>query len=240
MKRIAITAAATLLLVSGAGVGVGMTGSSAAPAASPTKVVYLTFDDGPTVGYTDEVLADLKVAGAHATFFQEGEHFAGNEDLMRRLVAAGNQVGTHSWSHPNFSTTTDKTVVWEQIQKTRWAQIRITGVDSHLFRYPFVQSSSYGDTVLMFLSLQPVGATVQPQDWMPARTDATVINQVMGNVANGSIVILHDGNEGATRTGGHPRYLPALLTQLKAAGYTFNTIGSGQALPVSAKVKGVG
>ena len=38
--------------------------------AGDSRVVYLTFDDGPTHGYTDEVLADLNAADAHATFFQ--------------------------------------------------------------------------------------------------------------------------------------------------------------------------
>ena len=39
----------------------------------PLRPIYLTFDDGPTAGYTNEVLADLNAAGAHATFFEIGQ-----------------------------------------------------------------------------------------------------------------------------------------------------------------------
>jgi hypothetical protein len=40
------------------------------------------------------------------------------------------------------------------------------------------------------------------------------------------VVDLHDGQEGVERDGGHPGYLPALLTQLKAAGYSFGLLSA--------------
>jgi peptidoglycan/xylan/chitin deacetylase (PgdA/CDA1 family) len=64
------------------------------------KVVALTFDDGPDPVVTPSVLALLQKYNAHATFFLTGEHALQHPDLVHREVAAGNEIGNHTWSHP--------------------------------------------------------------------------------------------------------------------------------------------
>jgi peptidoglycan/xylan/chitin deacetylase (PgdA/CDA1 family) len=131
MKRIAVSLAIVAVLVATA-----VAAAAYIPSSTEAPYVYLTFDDGPTPGYTNEVLADLNAAGARATFFQVGEHMAGNEALMRQLVADGNQLGTHSWDHPDFGNIAGNgAAVWEEIQRPRSIQVNATGRDSGLFRY---------------------------------------------------------------------------------------------------------
>ena len=61
--------------------------------------VYLTFDDGPEPGRTEEILDILDSRGAKAVFFLIGSRVGGNEALVRRMLAEGHRVGIHSWSH---------------------------------------------------------------------------------------------------------------------------------------------
>ena len=144
----------------------------ASPEASPrarakrSKVVYLTFDDGPGGAYTLEVLADLQAAGAHGTFFETGDctaigSFGGvpdgsmyptsgmniNPAIPAQLLAAGNQIGTHSWDHPDFPTLKTAAAANAEIGNARALQVRLTGHDSKLFRYPFRDPSLAGNQI---------------------------------------------------------------------------------------------
>nr|CAG8614787.1 14726_t:CDS:2 [Entrophospora candida] len=91
----------------------------AAPAAPPAvditvinncvtpSTVALTFDDGPYI-YTTELLATLKTEGVNATFFMNGNNYGciydqANVDIVNAVKAAGHQIGSHTWSHPDLA-----------------------------------------------------------------------------------------------------------------------------------------
>ena len=61
--------------------------------------VFLTFDDGPTPGVTEWILATLDKYDAKATFFVLGKNVEMYPDLFRRIVDAGHRVGNHTYSH---------------------------------------------------------------------------------------------------------------------------------------------
>ncbi|TVY14364.1 Chitin deacetylase [Lachnellula arida] len=70
------------------------------------NVVALSYDDGPS-GYTSEILDILKEYEFQATFFISGNNNGRGAinttspypDLIRRMVAEGHQVASHTWSH---------------------------------------------------------------------------------------------------------------------------------------------
>src|SRR5262249_34201457 len=68
----------------------------------PERVVALTFDDGPTDAYVGDILATLASRRVLATFFVIGADMARAPDAARRLVAAGHQLGNHTYSHPHM------------------------------------------------------------------------------------------------------------------------------------------
>ena len=76
---------------------------SAAPAAAAGKsqVVYITFDDGPSV-YTPQVLKVLSQYGVHATFFEVGQMVAAHPSSTSQVYRQGNSVQNHTWSHPDL------------------------------------------------------------------------------------------------------------------------------------------
>lgn len=67
------------------------------------KRIALSFDDGPQATPAfDTLLAVLARHGAHATFFVIGRELAAHPELGRRLLAAGHELGNHTWSHPHL------------------------------------------------------------------------------------------------------------------------------------------
>lgn len=69
--------------------------------ATDEKVVYLTFDDGPTSKITEEILDILKQENVKATFFVVGKEIKGREDILKRIYDEGHSIGLHTYSH-NF------------------------------------------------------------------------------------------------------------------------------------------
>src|SRR5262245_7273190 len=64
--------------------------------------IALTFDDGPDPTWTPRVLDVLERYQVPATFFLVGSHVARNPGLARRIVDQGDEVGVHTFSHPNL------------------------------------------------------------------------------------------------------------------------------------------
>jgi peptidoglycan/xylan/chitin deacetylase (PgdA/CDA1 family) len=69
--------------------------------------VVLTFDDGPWPGHTPAVLKALADQCTKALFFSIGKHAGWHPEILKRVVAAGHTVGTHTWSHKDLSRLTE-------------------------------------------------------------------------------------------------------------------------------------
>ena len=61
--------------------------------------VFLTFDDGPTPGVTEWILATLRRFDAKATFFVLGKNAELYPDLYQRILDEGHKIGNHTYSH---------------------------------------------------------------------------------------------------------------------------------------------
>ena len=59
----------------------------------------LTFDDGPTTDGTGHILEMLEDHSVRATFFLMGSSIEANPEAARALVAAGHEIGNHTYSH---------------------------------------------------------------------------------------------------------------------------------------------
>jgi hypothetical protein len=80
--------------------------------------------------------------------------------------------------------------------------------------------------------MQSIGADIDPSDWdWQSVTDAQVISAVMSQLRDGAVIQLHDGQDILGRDGGNPGYLPQLLTDIKAAGYSFGLLQLGSPVP---------
>src|SRR5262249_23921335 len=67
------------------------------------KTMALTFDDGPDPIWTPKILAILRREHVPATFFVVGAHAASNPSLVRAELAAGDEIGSHTYTHANLA-----------------------------------------------------------------------------------------------------------------------------------------
>ncbi len=66
------------------------------------KEVALSIDDGPHIQYAPKILAVLRQDHCHATFFVVGKKVQEHPELVREMLAGGNEVGNHSMTHPRL------------------------------------------------------------------------------------------------------------------------------------------
>lgn len=188
--------------------------AQAAPRPSATKVVYLTFDDGPNTTYTPQVLALLKKYNAKATFFMLGQNAAANPKIVNAVRAQGHAIGNHTWNHPAL-TRLGNAAILQQLARTN----AVLGKRACV-RPPYGDHNARVDTVIRSTGAKVVIWTVDPVDW--ARPGSGVISsRVINRIRPGSVVLMHDG--------GGPRAqsvaaLSQILSSLQRQGYVFRAL----------------
>ena len=68
-----------------------------------TKLIALTFDDGPGGKTTPRLLDELKKRNIKATFFVVGTNAAKHPEILKRMDAEGHVIGNHSYAHQNLT-----------------------------------------------------------------------------------------------------------------------------------------
>ena len=63
------------------------------------KVIYLTFDDGPSYKVTGKILDILEEKEVKATFFVIGNQIEDKEDVLKRMNEEGHSIGLHTFTH---------------------------------------------------------------------------------------------------------------------------------------------
>jgi peptidoglycan/xylan/chitin deacetylase (PgdA/CDA1 family) len=185
----------------------------------PSKVVYLTFDDGPSPSFTKPVLDVLDYYGAEATFFQLGENAVAHPGLSRSVVARGHAVGSHTWNHRDLRRLSPRRLR-NQIIRTSRALRRITGQPITCLRPPYgavngrVRSSVRGKELALKMW------DVDPRDWKRPGESA-IARRVVSRTGPGDVILLHDGGGNRSQS---VRALRRILRTLSAKGYTFESL----------------
>lgn len=149
-------------------------------------MVAVTFDDGPGK-YTDRVISILEKYNARATFFVQGKSVAGYASVMKRAVDLGNEIGNHTWSHVNLSSSSTATIS-QQINSTNTAIYNATGVYPKLYRPPY---GAYNKTVLNCISMPAIMWSVDTLDWNH-RNPSKTLASVQKSTTDGAIILMHD------------------------------------------------
>lgn len=185
------------------------------------KIVYLTFDDGPSKN-TIQVLDLLKKEGIKATFFVLGEQVERNPEIAKRIVDEGHAIGNHSYNHVYKQLYGSFTEFADQIMKTDDAIFKATKVRTTLVRAPGGTYTNFDQGY--FDALAAAGYRVH--DWNVDSGDskrsgvpaAEIIATMKGSKLSDTLnVLLHDGS-------GHEesvKALPAIIDYYKSKGYSF-------------------
>jgi peptidoglycan/xylan/chitin deacetylase (PgdA/CDA1 family) len=153
------------------------------------KCVALTMDDGP-VAKTGTLLALLRRKHVHATFFLLGRQAKAHPAIVRRMLADGNAIGNHSWSHPEFWGLPAKKVR-AQLARTDAVLEKITGRRPTLVRPPFGEFNHTVKKVAKARGQALVLWDVDPQDWKKHKA-SVVAKRVIAHARRGSIILTHD------------------------------------------------
>lgn len=185
------------------------------------KVVALTFDDGPTPGYTDEILATLAKEEVTATFMLIGREIHQHPGEAKKIVAAGHQIGNHSYTHQRM-VLKPASFYQTEIEQTD-AEIRNAGYTGEIVFRPPYGKKLYGlPHYLSAHERKTVTWDVEPEsDSKIASSTEAIVRHTVDNTKPGSIILLHS----MYSTGQKSRNaIGPIIRQLKAKGYTFVNI----------------
>ena len=180
-----------------------------------TKVVALTFDDGPS-NPTPMVLDKLEQYGVVASFFVCGNNVGEQTaDTVKRAYDMGCEINNHSKSHQNMTKLTEKQIR-KEITETSQRVEEITGEPTHFFRPPYIAVNDLMYDTVGMAFICGYGSN----DWDDKVTVQERSDRVLEQISDGSIILLHDA-EGNTKT---VEALDLLIPALQQEGYTLVTV----------------
>lgn len=100
------------------------------------KIVYLTFDDGPSPIITDKLLDVLKKYDVKATFFVVGKEIPGREKILSRIYEEGHSIGLHTYSHNIKKVYSSEDNFIKEMNMARDKVAEVTGYKSNIIRFP--------------------------------------------------------------------------------------------------------
>lgn len=177
------------------------------------RYLALTFDDGPKAETTPVLLDGLAQRGVEATFFLITDQLPGQEELVKRMVDAGHQVGIHTAGHQCL-VGVDDTTFTQQVAGAREALAEVTGMEDFLLRPPYglldegVRKRAESPIILW---------SIDTEDWK-YKDAQRVKDWIVSHAEDGAIILLHDiystSVEGAL----------AAVDELEREGYRFVTV----------------
>lgn len=100
------------------------------------KILYLTFDDGPTKIITEEILDILKEKKVVATFFVVGEEIDNHPEILKRIVDEGHKLGLHSDTHDFRYIYEDSDNFMSEMKIVKDKIKKLTNLDVNILRFP--------------------------------------------------------------------------------------------------------
>jgi len=177
------------------------------------KIIYLTFDDGPTPEVTEKVLSILKEYNAKATFFCLGKNVEQHPELYLEVLNARHTTGSHSYSHKDGWKTNNYSYIKDALRGNQ-------KINSTLFRPP------YGHITLSQTSSLKKRFKLIMWDVISGDFDKTIsaekcLQNVINNTEAGSIVVFHDSVKAAEKM---LQVLPQVLKHYGDLGFKFEAL----------------
>lgn len=193
------------------------------PDTESNRIVYLTFDDGPSP-VSNDILDTLKTFDAKATFFMLDPAMRANPDVVKRTVMEGHAVGLHGVTHDKNKFYQSELAALSEMKTAQETLLRITGVTTHLIRTPYGSvpylTESFRD-VLNHNGFRLWDWNVDSSDWnlMEDEYVQQVISQIeeLDKYGITPIILMHDQD-------GTAHHLSTLLAYLKEHGYKTGVI----------------
>lgn len=204
--------------------------------AQKAKVIYLTFDDGPSSD-ASKLLDVLNEYDAKATFFMLGPNMERNPEIVKRMVKEDFGVGLHGVTHDAHQIYRSKAAPVNEMTKAQRILDEISGIQSDLVRLPY-GSIPYLTEEMRFLlgqkNFEIWDWNVDSQDWEVK--DGSFVDQTIDSImalekaGRTPVVLMHDKPKTI-------KQLPKLLKLLKQEGFEFKSL-TNELTPLTFKCEG--
>ena len=196
----------------------------------PNKVVYMTFDDGPSEN-TDKILKILKKYDAKATFFVTGNNQKYN-DSIRKAAKQGNTIALHTYTHDYATVYSSTEAYFNDLQQISDMVKKITGKAPKYIRFPGGSSNTisaqYSQGIMSKLDSMVHERGYEYFDWNCSSGDAasnSVLAQtIVDNSTNCNLdqimLLFHDSSPKTSTV----EALPAIIENYRSRGYVFKAI----------------
>lgn len=194
------------------------------------KIVYLTFDDGPSQN-TKEILDILERYNAHATFFVTGNGQKYN-DYIKEAYEKGHTIGLHSYCHEYNEIYCSVDAYFDDLTKVGTMVEELIGFVPHYIRFPGGSSNKvstrYSHGIMSILTKTVIEKGYQYYDWNCSTGDAEsenvpveeIIKNATENDDNNIVLLAHDTDAKDTTV----EALGSIIEYYQERGYVFKAI----------------
>lgn len=177
------------------------------------KVVYITFDDGPTPDVTEQILEVLDKYSVKASFFCCGQNADANPELLKKIADEGHTIGYHSYSHKDILKTKPSDWIADVERKSALSDVK-------LFRPPYgrILFRHYRSLKLKY---KFVFWDVMSYDYDVTRSPESIMSLLEKSVREGSVVVFHDKEKCKENT---LAVLPQFIELMKSKEYSFGVL----------------
>lgn len=182
--------------------------------ANNTKLIALTFDDGPSKKITPVLLDELAKRNVHVTFFNVGQYLEYFPEIAAKAAEDGHQLSNHSYSHPWFTKLSEEQIQAE-LSKTNELIHTHSPKEQIMVRIPYGAMNS---GTAQIVNAPIIQWSMDPASGNMNTSEEAMKNNLVSLAKDGAIAILHDTNEKNLNVALYA------IDELLAQGYEFVTL----------------
>ncbi|MDR3609522.1 MAG: polysaccharide deacetylase family protein [Ignavibacteriaceae bacterium] len=165
---------------------------------SDSGKIFLTFDDGPEISTTGQILDFLKTHNIRATFFVLGVNVEQNPALTQRILMEGHTIGIHGENHLHPW----KILPWKGMSDLYNGNkiLKKYGIRAIYVRPPYGKLNLFSLIYILINRLTFIHWNLDPKDYN--QNESTKLSTLLKDqIQSGKIILLHDGRRPGTFSG---------------------------------------
>jgi peptidoglycan/xylan/chitin deacetylase (PgdA/CDA1 family) len=176
------------------------------------KIIAISFDDGPVINYTPQILSLLRQENIKAAFFCIGNRIAGNESIIKEIKDEGHIIGNHSYSHHFWFDMFSSKKMLDDLQLMDQEIEKIIGIMPRLFRPPYGVTNPNIKRAVENGHYIPVGWSVRSMDTV-IKDEKKLLSDICKAIKPGALFLFHDTSKTTLNV------LPGFIKEVKKKGY---------------------
>lgn len=166
--------------------------------ANDSGKIYLTFDDGPEISTTGQILDFLKTHGIQATFFVLGVNVKQNPSLTQRIIKEGHMIGIHGNNHLHPW----KVLPWRGMSDLSCGKkiLENSGIKTNYVRPPYGKLNLLSLIYILINRLIYIHWNIDPKDFNESES-VMLTKRLKNEIQKGKVILLHDGRCPGTSPG---------------------------------------